>query len=747
MFRSKYKYSGKTNNRPDNLTMADTGYEYFDIEKNIVSFWNGTEWIELSPESQEGSGEELEYIIKIDDSLSSVELTKSIQQQFDEAYELGYRRVTFPKNTEIEVIDELDGVVSSQGKNNHPSILMLHSSTEYDLNGAIIKIKPNNYAGYRILDLLLCEDTMVKNGELIGDRDNHDYDASISETHEHGHGVLFRGSRRCLCKNLKIHGFTGDGSYMGSVLSYYSSNYVLNQTCENGVIDSNGANAEGVGYRLTNKISLDSLLNEEDRKIGLSLKEKLYVYSGNPYGYGALYRVTKKLIYIAFYDEEENFIKTIKSYFSDPSDIPEGAKSFRVYIDHEEVEQDLTFMFRIGRSAENSFIEQCEIYNCRRQGVSVGGGISCGLRNSSVYNIRGTAPQACVDIEDGGHTTRSIIIEGNFFKDCPYGVICYDGCGHIVSNNHFEDMGIAMTVNATSGAVIENNQVFRSTVLLTGTTEAEAYKPQCVSVKNLNVEDSDEVRLNGNLVGSHIRVKNAKALTIDGALVRDFTIKQEIKPIHNFALRLRNCTVDNFNFILGGTITSSAEQLNVFNSTIKNSSIDATLCFEEKVIVEDSYFSRYQLAYQKNSDAKFLNCTIGDGVNPSFAISGLKEGNVAKILFDNCEFKQHQNAHVYGMYNFMAYNDVTYKNCCLINTIEGNLFRVTNNEKAKICFINCTLKTKPNGKFGFTRTDMSKEENRNMQFEFIDCDLINIPPFDYNLSNITIEDCNYITEE
>jgi len=54
MKKTKYRYIGNTANRPDNLTANDTGYEYFDTEKNIVSFWNGAEWVELSSDSQEG---------------------------------------------------------------------------------------------------------------------------------------------------------------------------------------------------------------------------------------------------------------------------------------------------------------------------------------------------------------------------------------------------------------------------------------------------------------------------------------------------------------------------------------------------------------------------------------------------------------------------------------------------------------------------------------------------------------------
>ena len=175
------------------------------------------------------------YLIKIDSKLSSKELTQSIQEQINEVYNLGYRKVIFPSNSDIEIIDEYDGVKSND--KHKPKLLKLKTRTDYDLNGSTIRVKTNNYRGYNVFSMILLENTIIHDGIIIGDKDTHIFDEENS--HEWGCGIEFAGTKNCRVENIEIYNMTGDGSYIGRLLSYYSTNIQQNEMVV-GKIDNNG---------------------------------------------------------------------------------------------------------------------------------------------------------------------------------------------------------------------------------------------------------------------------------------------------------------------------------------------------------------------------------------------------------------------------------------------------------------------------------------------------------------------------
>ncbi len=64
---------------------------------------------------------------------------------------------------------------------------------------------------------------------------------------------------------------------------------------------------------------------------------------------------------------------------------------------------------------EDVTIRNNEIYNNRRQGVSIVGGQRIAILNNEIHHIRGTAPQFGVDIEGAGRLDKDILIRGNDF--------------------------------------------------------------------------------------------------------------------------------------------------------------------------------------------------------------------------------------------------------------------------------------------------------------------------------------------
>lgn len=109
-----------------------------------------------------------------------------------------------------------------------------------ELNGSTLEVASNEYSHYNLFELIDCENFVVANGILKGDRLTHDY-TIISNTHEFGYGILLRSSLisgekpsdtlKCGGKieNCNIYDFIGDGIFVKNGLSPYPVNI---QNCE-----------------------------------------------------------------------------------------------------------------------------------------------------------------------------------------------------------------------------------------------------------------------------------------------------------------------------------------------------------------------------------------------------------------------------------------------------------------------------------------------------------------------------------
>src|SRR5688572_3164484 len=79
----------------------------------------------------------------------------------------------------------------------------------------ILKAKTNGLSRYYIINLSGKTDVEVAGGQLVGDRDTHNYSA-VSGTHEWGHGIYAgSGAARITIRDLRVSKCTGDGVCIG----------------------------------------------------------------------------------------------------------------------------------------------------------------------------------------------------------------------------------------------------------------------------------------------------------------------------------------------------------------------------------------------------------------------------------------------------------------------------------------------------------------------------------------------------
>lgn len=95
--------------------------------------------------------------------------------------------------------------------NNKESIMHIESTKKIivDFFGSTILLKENQYDSYNIINVNKCASVELRNGNLVGDRKNHDY-TTISSTHEFGYGIYFNQTISGEVFNMNISNMTGD---------------------------------------------------------------------------------------------------------------------------------------------------------------------------------------------------------------------------------------------------------------------------------------------------------------------------------------------------------------------------------------------------------------------------------------------------------------------------------------------------------------------------------------------------------
>lgn len=304
--------------------------------------------------------------------------------------------------------------------------------TTLDLNGAVIKKKPNSSEAYKII-YMTNDHSEIRNGTIHGDKNEHDY--SNGATHEGGYGVLVSGARFTRLENLEIKDCTGDGvavgndgfAYLSAGMTYFSNPKLGKFSQEVGwdteahraayIEDSNqgwvvfpqhkldiekemlsGGNLIGTRFQVGgngyDKVSLDIesfIMTFYDKK-GTYLGHSAPALMGDDIYTDSLVQLYPSLRYICFsfktgsYEEAKIAVNGWGAGSIPPS-------------------------LRTTQMADHTEIIKCHIHHCRRQGIT-GGGKFLHVKDCHIHDIYGTAPSYGIDIEDGYSFNSMARIEG-----------------------------------------------------------------------------------------------------------------------------------------------------------------------------------------------------------------------------------------------------------------------------------------------------------------------------------------------
>lgn len=257
-------------------------------------------------------------------------------------------------------------------------------------------------------------------------------------------------------------------------------------------------------------------------------------------------------------------------------------------------------------SSSNNTLRQCTIYSCRRNGISVIGGDYTNIDNCYIYDIYGTSPQACIDVE-GNTNDRNEYPKGTKITNCRLingayrGLLIYDrSYDNFVSANTF-----------TSGAFYGSAKMIGCYLGLLqnfGENELSVYGCEIDTVISTGLE----LTLKNCLVNTEIRIVQTSSR-------------------ENATINCHNCEINNIN-------NSAISPM--YTLSLENSIINCTTFLELQnitaITLKNCVLNTNQrlISFTKNTKFKMIGCTcnIVNATNGAI-IYGLEMKNITVI---NC---------------------------------------------------------------------------------------------------------------
>ncbi|WP_028549710.1 right-handed parallel beta-helix repeat-containing protein [Paenibacillus sp. UNC451MF] len=311
---------------------------------------------------------------------------------------------------------------------------------------AVIQKETNGFAGYQLLHIGYgANNVTIKGGTYRGDKDTHDY--SAKGTHEGGYGIYTEGAVNVTIDGVKAVNFTGDGlvvSGKGTMIQdLYETSFV------SGSIDDKGnLVADSKKIRLKGSLNFNNPIFQTEREFEFSNKQKL-----------------PSTFDIFFYKQDGTFLTSLKDQkIRQIMQIPDGASSFNVVFNQAGSAGAYVEYWQRAVSKE-VLVQNSEFAFNRRQGITIAGGDRITIADNKLHDIKGTAPQAGIDVEGGygenGHMNSNIFIKNNdFYNNTAYDVVLYDGHDATVEGNHFASkgvIGLAVSPPFTSALIKDNH--------------------------------------------------------------------------------------------------------------------------------------------------------------------------------------------------------------------------------------------------------------------------------------------------
>ncbi|MFE4764213.1 right-handed parallel beta-helix repeat-containing protein [Bacillus mycoides] len=525
------------------------------------------------------------------DGTEAVSTSIGINNALVWASQQGFVEVVLPKG--IYLIDE-----------NTP--IEPQSFMTLNLGGATLKIRDNGLVKYAIVQYQRNQKfSRITNGRIEGDKDTHDY-TTIPHTHEWGYGIEvgnttpIEGSNISYISidNMEILNCTGDGIAMESTWGQIGE-YDFAGTFEVGGI----SDVDGTPIVDTNKIRSSIKIDLHHESI---TKWRYFGLYGDGYG-GIGSEINTELYDVLFYKADNTFVAAAKRVmFFEEVNVPQSADYAKIVLHQGTIPSGngCKITVRIPEFSRNIFVEKCKIHHCRRLGISVSGAKYIYIRDCEIYQMKGTAPQGAIDIEDGYRLNQYINIQGNnIYDNTGYNIVVVGGRYINIIQNKLADNSLVINQNVEK--VIINHNHIREVVCVLG-GEVTFTNNQMYAARII-IDQGDKEALIGNCIfhNSALLMGRDKAYCIQVNQCQFFSDQDLFRSFSQ----------------LGSIIGCSTEPQTISDCVIKGSTVDGTSLIGVSPGMKNGW--------------RLSNVSFIDTIHPQGIITNLPPGVYTGCNFEN----------------------------------------------------------------------------------------------------------------
>ncbi|WP_088070468.1 right-handed parallel beta-helix repeat-containing protein [Gottfriedia luciferensis] len=452
-----------------------------------------------------------------------------------------------------------------EDRDNNAQINMVSNMTFLMDTDTVIQKETNKWEQYAVISLgREIINVAIKGGTLKGDRTTHDYTyvgPYTTGTHEWGFGILSEGALNVTIDGVKFSDFTGDGIQAGGTtitgVSIDSTNLEL------GGLDANGNPISQTGKIRTKQIALSdpAYQNPHYRNImmwnpdGLNGKYDLYYYRND----GSLIKV----------DKDQDFNSSF-GY----SKIPDEAVSWRAVFNASSTANVGVQMMTVAVT-ENLLIQNCDIGNNRRQGISLVGTDGVKILNNKIHDIGGIAPGSGVDLEPGFYPGINTEISNNQFLNNKIHLVLAYG-GHAIANNNYFGPGASFASTSWGGVSASNNNFDGSTFVSSDGSSNVTFVNNKFTSGGAVFDSGENIVIDGFIgIDSDISFTQTVVNGINASNL-SFTSSGQDTELHGFAiwgdkpLTINNINIEGNNAIAGTGLASNVYSNVTFTNPVES---------------------------------------------------------------------------------------------------------------------------------------------------------------------------------
>ncbi|MBP1995447.1 right-handed parallel beta-helix repeat-containing protein [Paenibacillus eucommiae] len=319
-----------------------------------------------------------------------------------------------------------------------------------------------NYPGPRsggpgfIIKMLGVTDTHIKNLIMVGDKMDRSFANNGELANEHTYGIMIsKGSSYCTVKNCKISSFMGDQITMDSVSDYSMVEFGLGLTV-NGIDRATGALIPAAGSTLTTQM--------------FNLPTAGYnVFSVGGQGFTRQTSLFTKEFGVYYYKADNTYLGCYENKkIYTPVQIPSEAKKFRfLFYNETNVNKNMQWTLKFGLAPHHNTIENCELFNIHRGGVTLGGDYNV-IQNCVFHDATGVLDRkpgfndpTRYGINQEDSYGDSCTVRNNLFYNMFTGVLIGCFTVHIHGNYFYNCTSNAINLYSLQNAIVKDNYIYR----------------------------------------------------------------------------------------------------------------------------------------------------------------------------------------------------------------------------------------------------------------------------------------------